>query len=263
MDPASAERLCQIALQTARQAGAVALGGYRRPLTVALKGDKDLVTEFDLSTERFVRERLAELTPEIPVFGEEEGGAEVGLTWFCDPIDGTANFAHGHPFWAVSLGLMNQGEALLGAVVAPALGLHWHGVASTAAFRNDEPCRVSDGSELSAALAATGFPRARDRAPDNNFDSFVHVKKRIQGVRRCGAASIDVCLVADGTYDFYWERKLSTWDLAAGVAIARAAGAIVSDLRGGAADLSRGRVIVSNPHLHAQAVALIAESEDP
>jgi myo-inositol-1(or 4)-monophosphatase len=258
-DADEAQRLAQIALVVARQAGALAMGGYRKPHQVTEKGEKDLVTEFDLSAERLVRALLADQTPGIPVFGEEEGGnVALGPMWYCDPIDGTANYAHGHPFWAVSIGLMCDGRALLGAVVAPVLSLEWHGVAEQCAFRNGEPCRVSACAEFSHALIATGFPRQRDVAPDNNFDSFVGVKKRAQGVRRCGSASIDVCLVADGTYDAYWERKLSTWDLAAGVAIASGAGALVTDLAGGEPDLARGHVVITNGQLHAQLLSVLS-----
>ncbi len=254
------QRLTQIALEVGREAGALAMSGFRQPHRVTEKGAKDLVTEFDLSTERLARELLAKRTPEIPVFGEEEGGAAAsGLVWYCDPIDGTANYAHGHPFWAVSIGLMDNTEALLGAVVAPALSLEWHGATGQTANRNVEPCRVSSCADFEQALGATGFPRKRDVAPDNNFDSFVAVKKRAQGVRRCGSASIDVCLVADGTYDMFWERKLSTWDLAAGVSIALAAGAKVTNLSGGVPDLSRGHVVVSNGILHDELVELLQQ----
>ncbi len=259
IDADEALRLAQVALTVARQAGALALSGYRKPHRITEKGEKDLVTEFDLSTERLVRELLSKQTPQIPVFGEEEGGnVGEGPAWYCDPIDGTANYAHGHPFWAVSIGLMSGSRSLLGAVTAPALGIEWHGVAEQCAYRNAEPCRISTRTDFGSALVATGFPRKRDVAPDNNFDSFVAVKKRVQGVRRCGSASIDVCLVADGTYDAFWERKLSTWDLAAGVAIALGAGAQVTDLAGGAPDLSNGHVVVSNAHLHAHLLRVLS-----
>ncbi len=258
LDAAETRRLTQVALEVGREAGALAMSGFRRPHRVTEKGTKDLVTEFALSTERLASELLSQRTPEIPVFGEEEGGsAAAGLVWYCDPIDGTANYAHGHPFWAVSIGLMDDAEPLLGAVIAPALSLEWHGAAGQTAYRNAEPCQVSDCADFERALTATGFPRQRDVAPDNNFDSFVAVKKRAQGVRRCGSASIDVCLVADSTYDAFWERKLSTWDLAAGVAIALAAGAQVTSLSGGPPDFSRGHVIVSNGKLHNELVELL------
>jgi myo-inositol-1(or 4)-monophosphatase len=220
-----AARLGAIALEVARAAGALALGGFRRRMDVAEKGAHDLVTEFDLASERLIRERLTQLTPEIPVVGEEEGGTPSATrVWYCDPIDGTTNYAHGHPVWCVSVGVLEGDTPVAGAVVAPALGVEWCAHAGGPALRNGEPCRVSETAALEQALLATGFPRDREQEPHNNFETFVRVKKRCRGVRRCGAAAVDLCWVADGTYDGYWERRLNPWDLAAGAAIVLAAG---------------------------------------
>lgn len=245
-------RLAHIALEAAREAGALALSGYRRPHRVHEKGHADLVTEFDLAAERLIRERLLQRTPSVPVIAEEEGGSAAGArrVWYVDPIDGTTNYAHGHPFWAISIGLVDDGTPVAGVVVAPALRTEWLSHGPGSATRDGQPCRVSSTTALDHALVATGFPRDRSRAPDNNFDSFVHVKKNVQGVRRCGSASIDLCLVADGTYDAYWERRLSIWDLSAGAAIATAAGGRLSHLDGGPAKLAEGHVLVSNGALH-------------
>lgn len=254
----SLAELAQIALDVAREAGEIALAGWRKPHRVAVKGPHDLVTEADLAAERLLRARLAELTPEIPVVGEEEGGAPAdGAVWYCDPIDGTTNYAHGHPIWAVSVGLMRGGAALAGAVVAPAISLEWMGFHGGPALRNGEPCRVSDTSEIGDALIATGFPRVRDVEPDNNFASFISVKKRCRGVRRCGAAAVDLCFVADGTYDGYWERRLNPWDLTAGAAIVEAAGGRLSDLRGGPPRLAEGNLLATNGRIHDALQALI------
>jgi myo-inositol-1(or 4)-monophosphatase len=119
---------------------------------------------------------------------------------------------------------------------------------------------VSQTRELSAALVATGFPRDLSRSPDNNFQSFLHVKRHVQGVRRCGSAAIDVCLVADGTYDAFWERSLNTWDLAAGVAVALAAGGTLSHLDGGPAVLDGGHVLLDNGFVHQDMLRLLRES---
>jgi myo-inositol-1(or 4)-monophosphatase len=252
------EQLANLALEVAAEAGTLVLGGYRkRPLPTA-KARADLVTDFDLMSEQFIRERLARATPELGLVAEEGGGyVRSGLTWFCDPLDGTTNFVHGHPFWAVSIGLLDDGAPLAGAVVAPALGLSWWGYRGGAALRNGEHCRVSETRDLSDALVATGFPPNRDRAPHNNFDTFVRVKQQARGVRRCGSAAIDLCLVADGTYDAYWERQLHAWDCAAGTAVLLAAGGTLTSLDGGPPDLSVGHVLASNGHLHAALLSLI------
>jgi myo-inositol-1(or 4)-monophosphatase len=245
------KELAEIALRVAREAGALALSGFRREMNVEDKAQADLVTEFDLSSERLIRDRLAELCPDIAVVGEEEGGRGEGArVFYCDPIDGTINFAHGHPVWAVSIGVMEGETPLAGAVVAPALGLEWVAWRGGPARRNGETCRVSTTSAIDHALIATGFPRDRSREPDNNFASFQAVKKACLGVRRCGAAAIDLCWVADGSYDAYWERKLNPWDLSAGAAIVLAAGGRLTHLQGGAPRLSEGNIVATNGVLH-------------
>jgi myo-inositol-1(or 4)-monophosphatase len=132
--------------------------------------------------------------------------------------------------WAVSIGLLEHGQPLAGAVVAPALGLAWTGYRGGPALRNAEPCRVSATAEFEHALLATGFPPNRERAPENNLDTFAAAQKKVRGVRRCGSAAIDMCMVADGTYDAYWERRLNAWDLAAGGLICECAGLDVRPL---------------------------------
>jgi myo-inositol-1(or 4)-monophosphatase len=141
--------------------------------------------------------------------------------------------------------------------VAPVLGLTWTGFQGGTAQRGDAACHVSETEQLEEALVATGFPTDRETAPGNNFDSFVRVKKVAQGVRRCGAAAIDMCLVADGTYDGYWERRLHAWDLAAGAAVLLAAGGKLTGLDGGPANLRVGHVIASNGKIHAALQALV------
>jgi myo-inositol-1(or 4)-monophosphatase len=258
MTEIAAEAYAQIARTVAREAAQVAMAGFRKRPTIREKRPADLVTEFDLASERWIRQRLSELTPEIAIVGEEEGGTRgSGLVWYCDPIDGTTNFAHGHPFWCVSIGLGDGEQPIAGAVVAPALALEWHAARGVGAFRNDEPCRVSENAALESAYLATGFPARRGEAPANNFDSFFRVKQRVQAIRRCGAAAIDLCLVADGTYDAYWERSLSPWDFAAGAAICQLAGGRVETLGGGPLKFAPSGVFASNGLIHDQLAALI------
>lgn len=246
----SPEGYAQLALEVAEEAAALLLTGYRKHPTPTEKAKRDLVTEFDLKSEALIRARLAAATPDLGIVAEEGGGEPKPLTWFCDPLDGTTNFVHGHPFFAVSIGLLERGRPLAGAVVAPALGLSWHAYAGGPAKRSGETCRVSETTDLEHALIGTGFPVNRRDAPGNNFDSFVRVKQAAQGVRRCGSAAIDLCLVADGTYDAYWERKLNAWDVAAGAALVLSAGGRVTALDGGPVDLGIGHLIASNGRVH-------------
>jgi myo-inositol-1(or 4)-monophosphatase len=263
--------LAAIALLVAEEAAAVLASGYRSRPKADEKARHDLVTEFDRRSEALLVTRLRALTPEIPVVGEEATAAgetkrRAGLVWYVDPLDGTTNFVHGHPFFCVSVGLMEDDRPVAGAVVAPALALRWVGWLAPAggahvATRNGVPCAVSTTAKLGDALVGTGFPPQRDRAPDNNFDSFLAVKRVAQAVRRCGSAAVDLCLVADGTYDGYWERRLHAWDTAAGSAIVLAAGGTVTALDGGQPDLHVGHIVASNGLVHGEIVATLARVE--
>jgi myo-inositol-1(or 4)-monophosphatase len=251
--------LLRIARDVAEEAGSGLISGYRTRPAASEKARSDLVTAFDLESETLIRDRLERKAPHVAIVAEERGGTPSGLTWYVDPLDGTTNFVHGHPFFAVSIGLYRGAEPILGVVVAPALGLAWSGGPGLGAFRNESRCRVSSVGELSRALLATGFPPSRDVSPDNNFDTFTRVKRSVQGIRRCGSAAIDCCLVADGTYDGYWERSLHVWDLAAGCAIALGAGARLTSLTGEAPDLTVGNIVLSNGRIHGAIVALVTE----
>ncbi|WP_437966438.1 inositol monophosphatase family protein [Sorangium sp. So ce260] len=279
--------LSGIALRVAEEAAALVQAGFRagpRRLRVEEKARHDLVTQFDRASEDLLFARLGALTPGIAVVGEEQcaaGAAEPrgGLVWYVDPLDGTTNFVHGHPFWCVSVGLMDDDTPVAGAVVAPMLGLRWTGFMprepqplgvapeppTTAgdARRNGERCTVSATASLEHAMVATGFPPVRDRAPDNNFDAFMTVKRNAQAVRRCGSAAIDLCMVADGTYDAYWERRLHAWDLAAGSAIVRGAGGVITALDGGPPDYHAGNIVASNGLVHDPIVALFSHPGSP
>lgn len=253
------EGYASLALEIAAQAGALLLQGYRTRPVPTEKARRDLVTEFDLKSEALIVARLSSATPDLGIVAEERGGVQRSrLCWFCDPLDGTTNFVHGHPFWSVSIGLLDAGTAVAGAVVAPALGLSWFGYHGGPARRGNEICSVSETAELEEALVATGFPPDRRLAPQNNLHTFMQVKQVVQGVRRCGSAAIDMCLVADGTYDAYWERRLHAWDCAAGAAIVLAAGGKLTALAGGPVDLSIGHLIASNGHVHEALQQLIA-----
>ena len=267
MPPFDLASLTHIALETARTAGQLVLRGWRsRPAVERKLSYADLVTRFDLESEQCIRQLLGERTPTIPIVGEEQGGeADDRPTWFCDPIDGTVNFAHGHPFFAVSIGLMQRGEPLLGAVVAPALQTEWYGHRGGGAFRNGVPCTVSSNGSLPDALIATGFsPLMRLRGhPEDNIAASCRVMPEVRDIRRCGSAALDLCLVADGTYDAYWERRLAPWDIAAGAALVLAASGRISDLLGGSYDLMRGYLLASNGHVHDALLPLLLADGAP
>jgi myo-inositol-1(or 4)-monophosphatase len=259
--PSELEHLTKIALTVAAEAAQLVLRGYRTAVTASEKARSDLVTEYDVASERLVRKRLGERTPELAIVGEEEGGTADGPTWYCDPIDGTTNFVHGHPFYCVSLGLMERGVPLLGAVVAPSLHVSWNGYVGGGAFRAGAPCHVSANASLSNALLATGFhPKSQRKPPHDNVSSFGALLPEARGIRRCGSAALDLCMVADGTYDAYWERALSAWDAAGGAALVLAAGGRITNLSGGPVDLSIGHLVASNGLVHDALLRLLPEA---
>jgi myo-inositol-1(or 4)-monophosphatase len=221
----SGRELSKIALQVATEASRLVLGGFRQNPTVSYKAHDEPYTEFDVRSEELIRARLGELTPEISVVGEEQGGQASGeLTWYCDPIDGTVNFMRGHPFFAVSLGVTRGGVPFAGAVVAPALRMWWRGSTDDRAFRCEAPCTVSETRELGQAVITTGLP-VRGRAPgDSGTELLNRLSPLARGLRCCGSAAIELCLVADGTYDAYFASALSPWDTVAGAAILTAGG---------------------------------------
>jgi len=258
------DRALQVARETAQAAGALALEGFRSGASVAKKGRIDLVTEYDLRSEREIRSRLSAAFPDHRIVGEEledvEGSGDDAPVWYVDPIDGTTNFAHGHFFFSVSIALWCRGEPRVGVVFAPALRTEWSGRAGGGAFRNGARIHVSERAALEDAICASGFPYDRGSNPDDNLREVGAFVKRTRGLRRCGSAAIDLALVADGTYDFYWEKQLSPWDMCAGALLVVEAGGRLSDYDGTAADPRTGRLVASNGHLHGDVLATIAEA---
>jgi myo-inositol-1(or 4)-monophosphatase len=250
----------------ARGAGALVMGGYRKGGAITKKGAIDLVTEYDLASEAYITEELGRSFRHIAVVGEETQGkrtvehSDDQLRFFVDPIDGTTNFAHGHPFFCVSLGLCRGSAPLAGVVYAPALGVCWAGSVETGALRNGEPCQVSERGALIDALCATGFGYSVVGADEDNVDEFKQVQRRSRGVRRCGAAALDLALVADGTYDAYWEFMLQPWDIAAGAALVKAAGGKVTNFGEQGVDVLSGAVVASNGHVHGELLQAIRDT---
>ena len=264
MNAGELEAILATARSAAREASTLAHAGFRQHPAVEHKGAVDLVTQFDRDSEALLRARLGAALP-FDIVGEEEGGtwSSAAPAFFIDPIDGTTNFVHGHPFWCVSVGLVVGGQPTLGVVVAPVLGLEWYGYVAEGGERKalrhaylrggetaGEPCVVSSMARFEDSLLATGFPYDRRTSSENNFDAFVAIKQRCQAVRRCGSAALDLCMVADGTYEGYWERKLRPWDIAGGIAIVRGAGGRVSEFEGGLDCIASGHVVATNGHIH-------------
>ena len=247
------EELSQVARATAALGGSVLMQHYGQRVSIREKGRAgDLVTDADLAAEKAVLRSLGEATPQIPVLAEESGaqGDVSELCWCVDPLDGTTNFAHGYPLFATSIGLLWRGLPILGAVAVPFLQEVFWCCPGTGAFLHDHRIEVSGCSSLQDSLLVTGFAYDRRERVDNNYAEFCRLTHTTRGVRRGGAAAVDLAYVAAGRLDGYWERGLSPWDLTAGAALVVIAGGEVSDYRAQNYDVSSGRILATGPGLH-------------
>lgn len=245
-----------VARDAAAEAGRLLLQFWRRGVAGEEKGVLDVVTAADRESERLLRGRLLTAFPADRFLGEEDGevaGAAAGTTarlWAVDPLDGTVNFFHGHPFFGVSVALLVEGHPVVGVLEAPALGVTWTAVRGRGTTRNGAPVRVSETRSLDRALVATGWGPASHTHPEPFLAALPALFRRTHGVRRCGSAALDLAMTADGTYDAYYEMSLHAWDVAAGILLVREAGGRVTDYAGAEADCSGRAVVASNGLLH-------------
>jgi len=270
LHPAGAEDLepaREIAESVARDAGRLLLQGWgtgTRPAVEFKSEDINLVTEFDRRSEALIVSSLAQAFPADTIVAEE--GSSVGddryrrrgRVWYVDPLDGTTNFSHGFPLFSVSIGLTVAGRAVLGVVEAPAVGWSFSGVVGGAARWNGRDISPSRTAEIKRALVVTGFPYARNPVQDN-LAEWAALVAAAQGTRRLGSAALDLCFVACGWLDAYWERMLHPWDLVAGAAIVNAAGGRATELDGTAFDGETGRVLATNGLIHAEMSELLRQ----
>lgn len=245
-----------VAVQAALAAGELL---SERPQSVSHKGVVDLVTECDLRCEERIRAILGAAFPEIPVVGEERGGDVASPTrWIVDPIDGTTNFVHGFPSYAVSIGLTVDDEPHVGVIHDPVRGQTFRATRGHGAFCNDRPIRVSETRSLDHALCASGFAYDRRQKADFYLAFVAEVLRRARGFRRAGSAAMDLAWVAQGTIDAYWEFNLKPWDVAAGLLLVEEAGGRVSPIPGH--DLHAPACpVATNSWLHEPMLALIGD----
>lgn len=255
-------RLASVARSVAEAGGEELMRHFGRLSSIENKGRLgDLVTNADLAAEQIVLAALREKTPDLAVLAEESGaaGEQDGLRWCVDPLDGTTNFAHGYPFFATSIGLTYNHQPILGAVAIPFLNETYWGAPGLGAFCNDTSIQVSTCRELEDSLLVTGFAYDRHTRLDNNYAEFCWFTHRTHGVRRGGAAAVDLAFVAAGRQDGYWERGLAPWDLAAGVALVELAGGRISGYRNEPFELRSGRVVAAGKALHPAMIEVLAE----
>ena len=236
----------------AREAGALLLKHFRNRVAVEYKGDADLVTIADRESELLIRRRIQERWPTHDILGEEGGLQDSGseYRWYVDPLDGTTNFAHGYPVFCVSLGLEYKGERIAGVVYDPTRDELFTAAKGGGAYLNLQPVHVSRAAKLAECLVATGFPSHKRHKNPNIF--FYHqITLRTHGVRRAGSAALDLCNVACGRFDGFWEFNLNPWDTTAGVLIVEEAGGKVSNFSGEPFQRDSRETLASNGAVHA------------
>jgi myo-inositol-1(or 4)-monophosphatase len=245
----------------AREAGRILLEGWeRRPAIEYKSAEKDIVTEYDRRAEAAITAQLTRAFPGVGIVGEE--GAAVpdrgAGTFYVDPLDGTVNFAHGLPFFSVSIGLFRAGVAVLGVVHAPVLDWTFVGAPGWGAVRNGQPIKPSPLDRLDRGLLVTNFPTAVEARP-HNTPSYVAFNGVCEGLRRIGSAALDLCFVACGWVDGTWQRGLQPWDTVGGAAIITAAGGTITELDGRPFDPLTGGVVASNGHIHKAMLDVLAK----
>jgi myo-inositol-1(or 4)-monophosphatase len=264
-DPQSIAARSTLALRLIAQAGEVLRQGLGQQKDIHLKGVIDPVTQFDHLSEALLVDGLQCAFPDDAVLAEERGGAsDRPWAWHVDPLDGTVNFAHGVPIFAVSVGLAFEGIPVFGAILDPMRGELFEASFGQGARLNGQPIHVSNATNLLNSLLVTGFRYDIQTNPDKNFREFAEFHLRARGVRRLGAAAIDLAYVAAGRFDGYWELEMQSWDLAAGAVIVREAGGVVTRLDG-SSDMLRAplSLVASNGHIHAEMLGVLAEIRSP
>jgi myo-inositol-1(or 4)-monophosphatase len=246
----------------ARQAGEILRSGYGRSHKIGYKGAIDLVTEIDRESDAFLIGKIRQSFPDHSLITEESGAldGQQSSRWFVDPLDGTVNYAHHIPIFAVSIAYQEEGLVRLGVVYDPMRDECFSAERGAGARVNGEPIHVSETRTLNESLLVTGFPYDVRTNPMNNLDQFARLTMRSQGVRRLGSAALDLSYVGAGRFDAFWELSLGPWDVAAGGLIAEESGAIVTDMQGGSDYFSPPQsILASAPGIHAELLQALNE----
>lgn len=257
--------LLDLALTAARRAaGYIRAAAPPDPGTWDRKAKSDFVTAIDRGAERLIAETLSAGSPNSTIIGEELSPAPAGadLAWVVDPLDGTTNFLHRYPAYAVSIAAVRDAAPVAGVVLDVSRDLAYTAVAGHGAWCGADRLRVSSVSDPTLALLGTGFPfkRPASNRLDQYLRQFAHLLRRTAGIRRAGSAALDLADVAAGRFDGFWELWLAPWDVAAGLLLVREAGGVVTDLAGSHATVTAGSFVAGNPAVHAWLVETLAEA---
>ncbi len=263
------QTIIETAVEIAREAGGLLRELARQKLTVNYKSVNDLVTNADKASEKLILHHLDAAFPSHQVLAEESAGGRPPLPepfpeflWVIDPLDGTTNYAHGLPIYCVSMGLLHHGQPFLGVVYDPERDELFTGGPKIGATLNGEPIAVSTEKELGRSVLATGFPYDIKTSPENNLGIFGRFCLRCQAVRRLGSAALDLCYLACGRLDGFWELKLHPWDTAAAWAIILGAGGKVTAYDGGSFDPFALETLATNGHIHDSMKAVLINEDE-
>lgn len=257
------EEYLETAMAAARAAGELQRSHYGGALAIRYKGETNLVTEVDQACEQLIVGMIRSRHPGHDILAEENEYASKrsGWTWVIDPLDGTTNYAHGIPWFCVSIALERDGVVSVGAIYHPMMDQLFTAAKGGGAWLNGERLAVSRRSPLRQSLLATGFPYDRFADPDNNFSNFFKFQIAARAVRRFGAAALDLAYVATGRLDGFWEAKLHPWDVAAGALLVEEAGGRVTGYAGEPYDILNHRIVASNGLIHDEMLAVLAAGE--
>jgi myo-inositol-1(or 4)-monophosphatase len=250
----------EIAIDAAKKAGLLLQRRVGRVKRVAYKGAVNLVTEMDLLSERTIVATIHRHFPDHAFLAEESAVLQSGSSpyqWIIDPLDGTTNYTHGFPIYAISIALAKKGEVILGVIYDPTREELFCAAKGEGARLNGKKIHVSSTENLSQSLLATGFPYDLRESRTNNFDHFKNFALRAQAVRRAGSAALDLSYVAAGRFDGFWEMKLGPWDMAAGSLLVKEAGGQSTDFSGRPLQLEGRQVLASNGKIHSPMIALL------
>jgi myo-inositol-1(or 4)-monophosphatase len=252
------KEITELLRQTIQEAGEVLREGFMSSDgSYERKDALELVTKWDMQSEQIIRERILGVFPSHAIYGEEGGGVltDEGWLWIVDPLDGTTNFIHRHPYFCVSIGCYKDGMPVAGGVYAPISNELFLAERGGGAYKNGVKMRVSAVSELNLALFVTGYPYKREGKIERAKTLLTNALTSVQCIRRMGSAALDLCYTANGVFDIYIEFDLRPWDVAAGALILKEAGGMISLCSGEDFRLDRGEVFASNGVLHSLAIA--------
>jgi len=254
-----------VMIRAARKAGRSLVKDFREVenLQVSSKGPGDFVSRADIAAEQIIRDELTQARPNYGWLGEESGaapGKDPTRRWIVDPLDGTTNFLHGLPHWAVSIALEFKGEIVSAVVFDPAKDEMYVAEKGQGARINESRLRVSGRTKMMEAVFATGVPFGGRKDLPQTLQDLARLMPRVAGVRRWGAASLDLAYVAAGRFDGYWERGLGSWDMAAGILLVREAGGMVDGIKIGENPLTSGAVLAANANIFDEFSVIVRDS---